>query len=208
MTQTADQGTAECKRPGCGSAVPPGAGRGRHRVFCSDECARRYHNDARIPVPAASGGSGDGDPLAALEQALRQAAVLARAARDPAAALDPARVARTTADTETARARQAEADAREEAQRPVDRTTGVSPRVPVLAAESSGPDVITGTGDYGEAGSSGRARRGGAASGEGRRGARDQQSGSAAERRGRGRSPSRPRPCPPSPSASSRLHPP
>src|SRR5260370_19763389 len=122
MTQTADQGTAECKRPGCGSAVPPGAGRGRHRVFCSDECARRYHNDARIPVPAASGGSGDGDPLAALEQALRQAAVLARTARDQAAALDPARVRADIADAAatrrraaapavTAQARHAEADA-------------------------------------------------------------------------------------------------
>src|ERR1039458_5317131 len=109
MTQTEDQGTAECKRPGCGSAVPPGAGRGRHRVFCSDDCARRYHNDARIPAPAA-GGSGDGDPLTVLEPLLRQAAVLARAARDQAAALDPARIRADIADTEAAR-RRAEAAA-------------------------------------------------------------------------------------------------
>jgi hypothetical protein len=91
-------------------------------VFCSDECARRYHNDARIPVPAASGGNGDQDPLAALEQALRQAAVLARTARDQAAALAPARVRADIADAEaarrraeaaavTAQARQAEAEA-------------------------------------------------------------------------------------------------
>jgi len=114
----ADSTAQECKRPGCGNAVPPGAGRGRHRVFCSDECARRYHNDARIPVPAAAGG-GDAGPLAALEQALRQAAVLARTARDHAAALDPARVRADIADAEaaavTAQARQAEAEAEAQA---------------------------------------------------------------------------------------------
>ena len=127
MTQTADAGTgtAECKRPGCGNLIPPGAGRGRHRVFCGDDCARRYHNDARIPVPAASGG-GDGGPLDALEQALRQAAVLARTARDQAAALDPAHVRADIADAEagrrraeaaavTAQARQAEAEAEAQA---------------------------------------------------------------------------------------------
>jgi hypothetical protein len=119
-------GTAQvCKRPGCGNAVPPGAGRGRHRVFCSDECARRYHNNARIPVPAAPGG-GDADPLTALEQALRQAAVLARTARDQADALDPARVRADIADADaarrraeaaavTAQARQAEAEAEAQA---------------------------------------------------------------------------------------------
>jgi hypothetical protein len=84
MTQTADQGTAECKRPGCGSAVP-----------------------------AASGDSGDGDPLAALEQALRQAAVLARTARDQAAALDPAHVRADIADAEAARRRAVTAEARQ-----------------------------------------------------------------------------------------------
>ncbi len=127
MTSTPDTGTAavarDCKRPGCGSVIPPGAGRGRHRVFCSDECARRYHNDARLPAPAASGGgSTDADPLAALEHALRQAAAHARAARDQAAALDPARVRADIAEAEaarrraeaaavTAQARQAEAEA-------------------------------------------------------------------------------------------------
>jgi hypothetical protein len=92
MTSTQDAGTAvgtpECKRPGCGNAVPPGTGRGRHRVFCSDDCARRYHNDARVPAPVAS-SSGEQDPLAALDPLIRQAAVLIRAARDQAAALDP-----------------------------------------------------------------------------------------------------------------------
>jgi hypothetical protein len=127
MTQATDAGpgTQECKRPGCGNLIPPGAGRGRHRVFCSDDCARRYHNDARIPAPIPA-ASGDGDALAALEQALRQAAVLARAARDQAAALDPARVRADIADAEagrrraeaaavTAQARQAEAEAEAQA---------------------------------------------------------------------------------------------
>ena len=41
-----------CKRPGCGSALPA-RDRGRARQFCSTECARRYHNDARVAVPAA-----------------------------------------------------------------------------------------------------------------------------------------------------------
>lgn len=125
MTQSADAapGTPECKRPGCGNLIPPGAGRGRHRVFCSDNCARRYHNDARIPAAASPG---DQDPLAALEQALRQAAVLARTARDQAAALDPARVRADIAEAEaarlraeaaavTAQARQAEAEAQAQA---------------------------------------------------------------------------------------------
>ncbi len=129
MTATQDAVPAaaaqECKRPGCQNAVPPGAGRGRHRLFCSDDCARRYHNDARLAVPAASGG-GDSDPLTALEQVLRQAAVLARTARDQATALDPARVRADIADAEaarrraeaaavTAQARQAEAEAEAQA---------------------------------------------------------------------------------------------
>ncbi|HTP17040.1 MAG TPA: hypothetical protein VMK13_14545, partial [Streptosporangiaceae bacterium] len=41
-----------CKRPGCARLIPPAAGRGRSRVFCSDDCARRYHNDARQSAPA------------------------------------------------------------------------------------------------------------------------------------------------------------
>jgi len=117
MTSTPGTGPAavarDCKRPGCGNVIPPGAGRGRHRVFCGEDCARRYHNDARLPAPAASGGgSTDADPLAALEHALRQAAAHARAARDQAAALDPARVRADIAETEAARRRaEAEADA-------------------------------------------------------------------------------------------------
>ena len=97
-------GTGECKRPGCGSAVPPGTGRGRHRVFCSDDCARRYHNDARVPAPVAS-TSGEQDPLTALDPLIRQAAVLIRAARDQAAALDPASVRAQLADADAARRR-------------------------------------------------------------------------------------------------------
>jgi len=97
-----------CKRPGCGNPLPPGTGRGRHRVFCGDDCARRYHNDARLP--AASGTDGGDDPLTELETLLRQAAVLARTARDQAAGLDPARVRADIADAEAAR-RRAEAAA-------------------------------------------------------------------------------------------------
>jgi colicin import membrane protein len=127
MTSTphAGAGTPACKRPGCDNTLPAGAGRGRHRVFCSDDCARRYHNDARIPAPAAGSG-GPEDPLAALEPLLRQAAVLTRAARDQATALDPARVRAEIADAEaarrradaaavTAQARQAEAEAETQA---------------------------------------------------------------------------------------------
>ena len=40
---------AVCKRPGCGNLLPA-QDRGRARQFCGTECARRYHNDARIPV--------------------------------------------------------------------------------------------------------------------------------------------------------------
>jgi hypothetical protein len=69
--RTVPAAAAACKRPGCGSPLPPGTGRGRHRVFCSDDCARRYHNDARVPA----GSGADGDPLSELEALLRQAAV-------------------------------------------------------------------------------------------------------------------------------------
>src|SRR5215469_1848138 len=107
MTSTPGAGThasaPECKRPGCGNAVPPGTGRGRHRVFCSDDCARRYHNDARLPAPGST--TTEPDPLAALDPLIRQAAVLIRAARDQAAALDPASVRAQLADAEAARRR-------------------------------------------------------------------------------------------------------
>ena len=68
-----------CKRPGCGNPMPV-RDRGRTPVFCSDDCARRYHNDARPPAAAADSGA---DPLAALDAVTRQAAVLTRAAAAP-----------------------------------------------------------------------------------------------------------------------------
>src|SRR5262245_26388998 len=100
-----------CKRPGCGNALPA-QDRGRTRQFCGTECARRYHNDARIPAPPAAAPSADSpaDPLTALEGAIRQAAVLIRAAREQAASLDPARVRAQVAEAEAAR-RRAEAAA-------------------------------------------------------------------------------------------------
>jgi hypothetical protein len=100
---------AVCKRPGCGKPLPA-QDRGRSRQFCSPDCARRYHNDARIAVPAAAPAAGESDPLAALETLNRQAAVLLRAARDQAASLDPAHVRAQVADAEAAR-RRAEAAA-------------------------------------------------------------------------------------------------
>ncbi|HTQ92441.1 MAG TPA: hypothetical protein VMK84_23410 [Streptosporangiaceae bacterium] len=99
---------ATCKRPGCGRPLPA-PGRGRNRVFCSDDCAQRYHNDARIPAPAGT-VTGDQDPLTALDALTRQIAVLVRAAREQAASLDPARVRAQIADAEAAR-RRAEAAA-------------------------------------------------------------------------------------------------
>jgi hypothetical protein len=95
---------AACKRPGCPNTLPP-PGRGRARQFCSDDCARRYHNDARIPAPASADPTGSPDPLAALETLTRQAAVLIRAARDQAAYLDPANVRVLIADATAARHR-------------------------------------------------------------------------------------------------------
>ena len=97
-----------CKRPGCGSPLPD-QDRGRTRQFCSHDCATRYHNGLRIPAPAPAADS-TADPLAALDALLRQAAVLARAAREQAAGLDPARVRAQIAEAEAAR-RQAEAAA-------------------------------------------------------------------------------------------------
>src|SRR6266849_9520604 len=100
---------AICKRPGCGNILPAGE-RGRARQFCGDACARRYHNDARVPVPAAAPADSLADPLAALDTVIRQAAVLTRAAREQAAVLDPARVRAQIAEAEAAR-RRAEAAA-------------------------------------------------------------------------------------------------
>ena len=101
---------AICKRPGCGNILPAGE-RGRARQFCGDACARRYHNDARVPVlSGAAPADSPADPLAALDTVIRQAAVLTRAAREQAAALDPARVRAQIAEAEAAR-RRAEAAA-------------------------------------------------------------------------------------------------
>ncbi|HEX6523033.1 MAG TPA: hypothetical protein VF070_23985 [Streptosporangiaceae bacterium] len=115
-----------CRRPGCTRPLPAHE-RGRSRQFCSDECARRYHNDARIPPPRAAGTGQPGeDPLTTLDALLRQAAACAKTAREQAAALDPAQVRAQIADAEAARrraeaaavtaaARQAEAEAEAQA---------------------------------------------------------------------------------------------
>ena len=95
---------AICKRPGCGNTLPVGE-RGRARQFCGGSCARRYHNDARVPVPAAAPADSPADPLAALDTVIRQAAVLTRAVREQAASLDPARVRAQIAEAEAARRR-------------------------------------------------------------------------------------------------------
>jgi hypothetical protein len=79
---------ALCRRPGCGQPLPA-HGRGRARQFCSDDCARRYHNDARLPAPGIQAGSGGDDPLDSLDALTRQAAVLIKTAREQAASLDP-----------------------------------------------------------------------------------------------------------------------
>src|SRR5579864_5279050 len=101
---------AVCRRTGCGNALPA-QDRGRTRQFCSTECARRYHNDARVPAPAtAVAADSPADPLAAVDTVIRQAAVLIRAAREQAASLDPARVRAQVAEAEAAR-RRAEAAA-------------------------------------------------------------------------------------------------
>ena len=109
-SQPAGDPAAVCKRPGCGHPLPPAPARGRNRQFCSTDCARRYHNDARIPAPAATPVTSDTDPLTSLEALIRQAAVLVRAAREQAASLDPAAVRAQIAEAEAAR-RRAEATA-------------------------------------------------------------------------------------------------
>ncbi len=99
-----------CKRPGCGRPLPP-AGLGRARQFCSQDCARGYHNAARYSTAAAGPAAADGgDPLAALEILTRQAATLISQARAEAGRLDPARVRVVLAEAEAARQR-AEASA-------------------------------------------------------------------------------------------------
>src|SRR6266581_453358 len=100
-----DEPAAICKRPGCSHPLPAAQARGRNRQFCSDDCARRYHNDARIPATAAAPITSGTDPLAALETLLRQAVVHARAAAEQAASLDPAAVRAQVAEAEAARRR-------------------------------------------------------------------------------------------------------
>jgi colicin import membrane protein len=104
-----DDTAAVCKRPGCGKLLPA-QDRGRSRQFCGSDCARRFHNDSRIPVPPSAPVTGQADPLTTLDALVRQAAVLTRAARDQAASLDPAAVRAQIADAEAAR-RRAEAAA-------------------------------------------------------------------------------------------------
>ncbi len=97
-----------CKRPACGRPLPP-PGLGRTRQFCSQDCARGYHNAARYNA-AGDPAAGGGDPLAALETLTRQAATLIGQARAEAGRLDPARVRVVLAEAEAARQR-AEASA-------------------------------------------------------------------------------------------------
>ncbi|HYB16807.1 MAG TPA: hypothetical protein VEF71_15220 [Streptosporangiaceae bacterium] len=124
---------ATCKRPGCGRPLPA-PGRGRTRQFCGDDCARRYHNNARLPAPAdGTSDIGGADPLAALETLTRQAAVLIRAARDQAASLDPAHVRAMIADAAAAQ-RRAEATTVTTAARAAEAETETQALAEALAA--------------------------------------------------------------------------
>ena len=139
-----------CKRPGCGRPLPP-AGLGRARQFCSQDCARGYHNAARYSTAAAGPAAADGgDPLAALEILTRQAATLISQARAEAGRLDPARAAEagaqaarqaaeTAAETETAAARAAEAGAQAARQAAAGQITAASTEASgrVTAAEQA-----------------------------------------------------------------------
>ena len=107
-------GPVLCKRPGCGKPLPVPQGRGRTRQFCSNECARRYHNDARVPsarvpsarVPSVRTPTLDADdPLAALDSLIRQAGTLVRAALDQADKADGASILAQLAEAEAARLR-------------------------------------------------------------------------------------------------------
>lgn len=93
-----------CKRPGCGRPVPVKKGRGRSRQFCSNECARRYHNDARTPSPRTPKPDAE-EPLAALDSLIRRAAVLVREALDQTASADRSVVLARLAEAEAARLR-------------------------------------------------------------------------------------------------------
>ena len=97
-------GNAVCKRPGCGKPLPANKGRGRTRQFCSDDCARRFHNAARVSSSRVSPSVAE-NPLVGLDSLVRQAAVLVRAAQDQAASVDPAHVLAQLAEAEAARLR-------------------------------------------------------------------------------------------------------
>src|SRR5260221_3438474 len=97
-----------CKRPGCGNDLPS-HDRGRPRVFCGDECARKYANASRSSHPQALAGQ-DTDALAELERLLSKATALTRQAAVQAQQTDPAHVRVQLADAEAAR-RRAEATA-------------------------------------------------------------------------------------------------
>jgi len=100
--QPADQ-QRRCKRPGCGNDLPA-RDRGRPRVFCGDDCARKYANGTRPAHPQAPAGQ-DTDALAGLEVLLSQATALTRQAAVQARQTDPARVRVQLADAEAARRR-------------------------------------------------------------------------------------------------------
>jgi hypothetical protein len=105
--QPADQ-QRRCKRPGCDNDLPA-RDRGRPRVFCGDDCARKYANASRPARPQAPAGQ-DTDALADLELLLSKATALARRAAAQTRQTDPARVRVQLADAEAAR-RRAEAAA-------------------------------------------------------------------------------------------------
>lgn len=99
---------AICKRPSCGKPVPATT-RGRTRQFCSNECARRFHNDARVPARKSDLANAD-DPLSALDALLRQAMAHVRAMREQASGPDVTQLRARLAEAEELR-RRAESDA-------------------------------------------------------------------------------------------------
>lgn len=99
---------AICKRPGCGKPVPV-TKRGRTRQFCSNECTRRYHNDARASARKPEPADGE-DLLSGLETMLSKAIAHLRVAREQGAGADAAQMRAQLAEAEALRAR-AEADA-------------------------------------------------------------------------------------------------
>lgn len=105
---SAAHGAAICKRPGCGKQVPVTT-RGRTRQFCSNECARRYHNDARGATRKLRAAEAE-DPLARLEDLLPQVMTCLRAIREQLANADASQARAQLAEAEALR-RYAEAEA-------------------------------------------------------------------------------------------------